>query len=357
MKIIFIFLSLLIFVEMDAVPRFALMRGNQCKDCHTNPTGGKIRNEDGWRYGKNNLKMFRTSKNEISPSLNENISIGFDFRYQYLYSQELKKTDFHKMAAGIYSSFTLSDEIDFVTTYDIYRGYFEGFGVLKVLPLDGYLKIGTFSPNFGVRLDDHTAYTRNGDLGVLATGGSNGLIFESGYSQTGIELGIYPLDYGFVTFSIGQDKFPFTSDPSYNLRFELTPSVDFINLLFGASYGIYRNLNKEKFNLTSLFGGIGFRRFSLLSEYVLAQDYFGKNKSAALMLETSYRLVSGLDLVARYDRMFQDTKSTNYFSHLILGLDFYPYSFVEIKPQYRLNIENPKIEKNDGFVMQFHFYF
>ena len=358
MKKFYFFILFFFVMELLAIPRFALMRGNQCRDCHSNPTGGIIRNKDGWNYGKNNLRLFRSSEINLSNQLNENISIGFDFRFQYLYSQELKRTDFHKMAGGVYSNFDLSDELSFITTYDLYRGYFEGYGILKVLPMEGYIKVGSFYPNFGIRLDDHTAYTRNGDAGLLSSSASNGLIFESGYSQTGVEFGLFPTDFSFVTLSVGQDKYPFRSDVSYIGRFEITPSIDDLNFLFGSSYGIFRK-NQNKFNLLSFFGGFGFRNFSFLSEFVSAKDYINPEiKSQFLMVETSYRIKNGIDLVARYDRVVSDlNQKSNYLSHIIFGFDLFPYSFIEIKPQYRINLENPKVERNNSFVLQFHFWY
>lgn len=354
--LIFLFLS----IELFGIPRFSLMRGNQCRDCHYNPTGGIIRNKDGWTYGKNNLRVFRANTSELSPFINENISIGLDFRYQYLYSQKLKRTDFHKMAASMYSNLNLSEEINFITKYDFYRGYFEGFGVLNVLPFEGYLKVGSFFPSFGVRIDDHTAYTRNGDAGVLSASLTPGLIFESGYSQTGIELGFFPNEFVFLSLSAGQTYFPFRSDLSYVGRIEVNPSFNQFNFLAGTSYGVFRKFNEiSPFSFTSFFGGIGNKSFSILGEIVFVRDYILKDTSSlALFVETSYRLIHGVDFVARYDRFVPNTKNGKDFSsHIILGFDLFPYSFVEIKPQFRFNLENQKIEKNNSFVLQFHFWY
>lgn len=354
--LIFLFAS----VELFSIPRFALMRGNQCRDCHYNPTGGIIRNKDGWTYGKNNLRGFRSNSSELSSFINENISIGLDFRYQYLYSQELKRSDFHKMAASIYSNLNLSEEINFITKYNFYRGYFEGFGVLNVLPFEGYLKVGSFYPAFGIKLDDHTAYTRNGDVGVLSTRAASGLIFESGYSQTGVEAGFYPNESVFFSLSAGQSYFPFRSDLSYIGRIEFTPSINSLNFLAGASYGIFRNPNEiSPFSFTSFFGGIGNQKFSILGEIVLAKDYVETEQSSlALMLESSVRIDRGVDFVVRYDRAISDLNNkTNYSSHLILGFELFPYSFIGVKPQFRFNFENPKVEKNNSFVLQFHFWY
>ncbi len=48
MNKLFTLILVLLSCELFGVPRFALMRGNQCRDCHFNPTGGIIRNKDGW---------------------------------------------------------------------------------------------------------------------------------------------------------------------------------------------------------------------------------------------------------------------------------------------------------------------
>ncbi len=358
MRIIIFYLLVVLLIDLFSIPRFAVMRGNQCKDCHSNPTGGLIRNQDGWNYGKNNLRMFKSTQNNVSPFLNDNISVGIDFRYQYLYSQEFKKTDFHKMSAATYFDIAMSDELRLITAYDLYRRSFEGYGILNVLPLDGYLKIGTFQPNFGIRIDDHTAYSRNGDAGILSSSPSKGLIFNSFYTQTGVELGIYPSDFSFITISVGQDKAPFSFDPSYIGKIELTPSILDFNFLFGSSYGILRTTERT-YSLIDFFAGIGSRGFSILGEIVYANNYTGDDvKSIIYMLEVSYRLMKGLDFVSRYDRIEPDRNTKEVFSsHLIFGLDFYPYSFFEIKPQLRINLENPKVDKNNSFVLQFHFWY
>lgn len=69
----FIFLIIIYFTfsfELKTLPRFTIMRGSQCKDCHSNPTGGLIRNEDGFNWGKNNLKVYKTNASSVSQKLN-----------------------------------------------------------------------------------------------------------------------------------------------------------------------------------------------------------------------------------------------------------------------------------------------
>ena len=43
-------------------------------------------------------------------------------------------------------------------------------------------------------------------------------------------------------------------------------------------------------------------------------------------------------------------------SRWVLGLQFFPYSFIEVRPEYRIQMENPDIS-NNSFLIQFHFYY
>jgi hypothetical protein len=41
---------------------------------------------------------------------------------------------------------------------------------------------------------------------------------------------------------------------------------------------------------------------------------------------------------------------------LTLGVEFFPYAFVEFRPQYRLNMESPSVG-NDQALVQMHLWF
>ena len=94
-----------------------------------------------------------------------------------------------------------------------------------------------------------------------------------------------------------------------------------------------------------------------MGEYDIAEDYLaGGTKTKAMMIEATYNLTVGLDAVVRYDKLEtgQLTGDTK-FAHLILGVEFFPYSFVEVRPQYRINYAG---DSNEGsFILQFHFWY
>lgn len=354
--------------DLLALPRFAARSGAKCSDCHVNPTGGGLRNKEGWAYGKNNLMLYKTysddSEFEVSPMIGKNILFGADFRSQYIvrFDSAYTKSDFHKMAGSLYFGVMASEKVTLYSRYDFAQSVWEAYAVASILPNDGYIKAGTFTPNYGIRLDDHTAYTRGGDFGVLS-GVTAGWIYEPRYTETGFELGYYFSDLAFLTVSAGGAGYPsFSKDPVYTANLLFTPSLgDKANLFFGGSFAsIKKGFGPTITNVNSFGGylGFGIGNFSLLAEFDNAKNLVMKDSTAsALMIEASYKLTKGLDAVVRYDKFDPNTNADkNELGHIVIGFDYFPYSFVELKPQYRINTEEPKYD-NNAFVLQFHFWY
>ncbi|NNG28136.1 MAG: hypothetical protein HKM87_11450 [Ignavibacteriaceae bacterium] len=344
-----------------SLPRFAVRLGDKCIDCHYNPTGGLIRNDNGFFYGQNMLSLISPREKDfsMSPKLNDNVSIGLDLRGQFLYSQEKERTDFQRMTGSVYGRIGLSKKINILARYDFVNNIWEAFGVAQVLPNNSYIKAGSFQPNYGIRLDDHTAYTRGGDFFLLFQNGARtGLIYNPFYIEAGAELGIYISDFIFLTSSAGANlnNPTLTKDPTYTARLELTPSIGKIGFLLGGSYAA-ANV-PQKTEMYGGFAGIGFDRFSLLAEYDQAKNLLEADiNSSMLMVQAAYIIMVGLEAYARYDWLDKDIdRNTETIAHLILGFEFIPYSFIEIRPQYRFIIEDPVLN-NDAVVIQFHFWY
>jgi hypothetical protein len=106
------------------------------------------------------------------------------------------------------------------------------------------------------------------------------------------------------------------------------------------------------------FTGIGFNRFSLLAEFDLGNDVSSDStKSNYAMAELAYVVTLGLEAVVRYDRVDPNTSISNdELQHIILGFEWFPYSFIEIRPQYRFILEDANVN-NDAVVVQFHFWY
>jgi hypothetical protein len=358
----YLILSLLILLGSSAfsLPRFSLMFGNKCIDCHFNPTGGMIRNLDGWDFGKNILSANTPREKDflMSPRIGDNIYLGLDYRTQYLYSQQKNKTDFQQMTGSLYTNIGLSKNINLLGRYDFIYQIWEAYGVAHILPNNSYIKVGSFQPNFGIRIDDHTAYTRGGDYQLLSSGGKAGLIYNPLYTEAGIESGFYISDWGLLTASVGSypARGTFSADPTYTARLEIDPQLGKVNLMFGGSYANTKLPRTADFY--GGFAGVGYQRFSLLGEFDLGNNVTASElKSNYAMAEAAYIVSIGLQAVVRYDRFDPNTSNPDdELQHIIFGVEWYPYSFIEIRPQYRFILENPSV-KNDAVVIQFHFWY
>jgi hypothetical protein len=76
-----------------------------------------------------------------------------------------------------------------------------------------------------------------------------------------------------------------------------------------------------------------------------------------MMVEVAYRVIKGLEAVVRLDRFdpnsdFRSDESTR----VVVGLEIFPFSFIEIRPQYRIQMEDPSIE-NDSALIQLHIWY
>jgi len=353
--ILLLFMLILSSLDLMALPRFAVKLGNKCSDCHYNPSGGGIRSLDGWHWGKNTLSMISARDKDfiMSPRISDNISIGLDYRMQYIYSQSSNRTYFQNMTAALYTNFALSKQLNLVGKYDFVNELWEGYGVANILPANGYIKAGVYTPNFGIRLDDHTAYTREG------------LIFNPFYREAGVEIGFFAEDWLYASASVGSSLSDVTSnytkDPTYTARAEITPRLGEVGLMFGGSYAAVKLLGSEGSLNTKLYGGFfgfGYEEFSILAEYDLANDHSTPDvKSNVLMVEAAYGILTGLDAVVRYDRIdYNNAVDSDEISRMVFGFEFHPYSFIEVRPQYRLVLEDPSVD-NDSFVLQLHFWY
>ena len=299
---LFVMLS---FGEAFSLPRFALKENSSCIDCHVNPTGGVIRNRGGWSYSKNMMAMVSPRSDfEMSNKIGDNIQFGFDARGQYLLqmTDSTNKTDFQRMNASLYANVDLSEDISFVARYDFIQNIWEGYAIAHLIPETFYVKGGTFAPNFGIRIDDHTAYTRGGDFGLLFTSGTKqGLIYNPSYVESGIEAGVNIYDIAFLTASVGNSSSAlFIKDPSFTANLKITPQIsDEVGLFAGGSVGIYRDRRssgppnfQQIFPQVKIYGGylgFGFEGFTLMAEYDIADEYrASETKSSFAMVEASY---------------------------------------------------------------------
>ena len=214
-----------------------------------------------------------------------------------------------------------------------------------VLPWKGYVRIGTFTPNFGIQFSDHTAFVRE-RLGFALNTIRGKPDFVPGLQDTGVSAGIYPgpfhLDLGIYN---GSPSFrELDKDKAFSSRLAVKHSIGDLNLIFGGSY--YQN---KLFGIDGrIFGGfsmIGFKDFSILAEIDRIEsepDGLSTSKERAMSFDAAYFVRKGFDLRARYDLFLpEDNSLLNEWKSVTAGVDVFPYFFLEPTLNYRYHtVEN-----------------
>ena len=227
-------LLLLVPVTVFALPRFALMGGDiDCRGCHLDPTGGRLRTDGGDHFAAKVLAMW-PSHSPFSADIGKGIRIGVDWRSQFLYFGDHitfpsnyaalghtrgdtmnRASGALEMALPIYFSAQLSDAVQAFAKVDpilspITSNSWEAYAIVHFVHSSGeflqsgsvvgdaYLKVGAFYPAFGIRFDDHTVYTRGGNAAASGFGAA-GLFWQPDYKDEGAELGVELFDHAFVT--------------------------------------------------------------------------------------------------------------------------------------------------------------
>ena len=364
--------------SMSALPKFASRAGARCQSCHVNPTGKGMRTEFGRSYGMDDITIptwkERSDLEELSMSLTPNIEMGLDVRTLFFYEQQSRASSTLQMQGDIYFDIRLNNWVRIYLDKGLYSG-FEAFALAKVLPWDGYIKAGKFMPAFGTRIDDHNAFIRGGPYGggpfsaqfqpLSSAGYPTGLRFGERSEDSGVELGLSP---GVFTFNVGV----FNGTPGSGLN-GITPSTEKAFALRGdASFkfsGIHLNVGGSAYQspvagsthlYRGVFGSITVaERYTLNSEADLVEvELAGPNLSGLIVWNELNVVVSpGIDLKVGYEFYDPDRNLKNgSFSRAVIGAEFFVLSGVELRPMYRINIEEPTNVSNNEFQMMLHLF-
>ncbi len=376
--------------ESSALPRYALRHAEvNCMGCHVNPTGQGLRSAGGQSFEINKLPMWKTA-GKFTSQLTEGIRIGLDYRSQALLFQDKTSTPdstgglltntrtlktLQAMALPVYVAAQLTQSTSFYARYDFFTpSAYEAFGQVHFVHnsgeiflandafTDAYLKIGDFMPNFGVRFDDHTAYTRGGD-GTLSRFGQDGLFWKPSYKDLGAELGVTLFDHVQITAGYFEgleyrQGATFDGDTTNRMAMafrgvyatELVP--DMVSIEVGGSYYLHPH------SLVSSTGADSTRNLSVAAVHgglrvgpisILAEADFGKNiptqvlqtlpKVSALAIEATGDITEGLTALVRFET-YKDEDGTGNIGtevkdRITGGLQWFPIRFVEFRPEIR----------------------
>ena len=375
--------------QASALPKFASRVGAKCQACHVNPTGKGMRNTFGSTYGREELPM-RTYKSVLDTSESGKVTVtkedvtnledfttnltpffsyGTDFRSLYFYDGKSKGTSFFQMQGDLYFDLRLNKNFRVYMDKGLYTG-FEVFGLAKVLPLDGYLKVGQFIPAYGTKTDDHNAFIRGGPYSPLNPALApyrQGLIFKEHSEQTGVEVGIAPsifsLQVGVFNGApnAGVNGTSATVYKAVAVRGDATIQSDLINANLGVS--LYNDPNPNPAEKETFYGAFGsftiLKGLTFIGEFDFIKSPVAGSDTTGYMFytEVNYVLANGIDLKAGYD--FYDPNKdlkTGSSGRITIGGEFFPMSGVELRPLYHINQEKPTDISNNDFQLMFHFY-
>ena len=348
----------------SAEPYLAQKYGVKCSACHTNITGGGKRTV----FGNSIASALAADKIApgFSPNLNDNISIGADFRGSWIYTQfpdadpvngvaqdSIEDTsEFSFTNGSLYLEFGLGDKLTFYLDQQvapeggrtrealmIYRG---------LLGESSYVKAGRFFLPFGLRLQDDQAFIRE------RTG------FNFANADEGIEFGFEPGNWSFsLALSNG------TQGSGEN---NTDKQVSFVGSYVQPKYRVgasFTNNNAPSGNSTlayNVFGGLTFKDWVFLGEIdqLELETNFVETTQLASFVSVNYFATPSLNLKYSYDFFDpnDDIDEDEETRHSLLAEKFVN-EFLQFRVGVRLydGIPQNSFENRDIFFSELHWYF
>lgn len=290
-----------------ALPRYAARYEQNCNLCHFNPSGGGQRDVYASQYLVPTEMVLQSydydELGRIDPTLGDNVIIGADLRTIARYSDDdeaRSQNNFFHMQSDIYV--TLQVDERFAAYFD--RGgsdTYEAFALARLLPFNGYLKTGRFTPAYGWKWADHNAFVRE-KLGFM----------PPAHTDVGVEAGIFPgsgaVQLAVLNGSPGSRQ-DFNDEPSVVIRGEYRRHVRGVGVAVGGSY--QRNDDRPGADFPAEpryhggpFGYLAWKRLTWLGEvdWVRVSPPGGAPDTTGLVAshEIACQVTPGLDLVAAY---------------------------------------------------------
>lgn len=301
----------------------------------------------------------------LSASVTDWLTIGGDFRAAFFLTaprgaaegrpEPRIGTTFFVMQADLYTSARLGSRTTLVLDIGVNSG-FEAWALLNPWPeledAEIMLKVGRFMPALGLRMANHSLYTRQ----------SVGL--GSGQQDTGLELtvdtrhaavslammnGTLGTPFDGVAEARGFDK-ALLARASVRLRtgplsLELGGAAAFnsnttrANPLFGLSAEQGAGGVNELRGGAFLVAGLG--RFALLGDFLIVQDTFRnqtvqERRGYAGYAELSMHVLQGLDALVGFERLDPDLEASADHRHrMSAAVELFPWRFVELRVMAR----------------------
>jgi hypothetical protein len=324
--------------SLFAFPRLTAEQGGACNQCHISPAGGGARNEFGnYTTALQELCLPATKKlvekEYKPPRIGEALLVGFDARWLVLDDPRI-----FRMQTDLFATLDLLKNLKYHLRFSEI-GIDENYALLSLRNESIGIKIGRFYPAFGLRQDDHTAYTR-AKIGFGPRSFLDGLSVYANLS--GAQVFIEAFDPNQQGMLIGHLLYPTTVGPLSGFA---GGSVRFTETVVGGGYGAYPHLK-------SAFGGLSYDRLTLTAEGTL----IGKgNDALAGYVSSVLRFEYGLYGIVDYNFYDPDRRivtGTEQFWRY--SVELYPLPFVQIRPSYSRYTVRADGTPADQWFVQFH---
>lgn len=362
MKLLFkIIVFGLLAANLLALPRFAMMEEVNCSSCHSFSGGGGARNSYGNDYAKESL-VFRDVQypwdNEDDES---SIGIGLDTRYQLVSKPETELRHF-PMQFALYANAEFDNLIAHTEVNRILDEFRITGGVnYSGLPLESYLSLAKALPVMGWRIDDHTIFTRGGNLSMLGLA-REGMPYTP-FIEAPImaEIGSSPISGLEVSIIMGTpiiNSVDSLDSPYFDaVKVNWSYSGEYFSSNLGIAVLDEGQLSQAQvftWGLSSM-GVVWLGEVSELSGWPVTEQ-----TNFAMLHQVSYRVFQGLDLIGRYEFFDPDKDLSNgAIERISLGVEFFPIPGVELKLGYRssqLDLPESTPDPEGQFLTQLHIY-
>ena len=337
-----------------AIPRFGVKVEQKCNLCHIDPAGGGMRNAFGSQYfAMTELAVHKTALNDIEhfqTQISDILSLGADIRTQYFYDESSYLSTLFQMEGNLYANAQLDSRFSATLKKGIYNG-FEVYGTGYILPMQGYFRVGKFQPTYGWKFADHTSFVREK------------MLWPPTSTDTGLEFGIYPqgisANVGF--FNGSQGMLDDGKGKAVSSRVELRRNISGIGFGLGGS----AFLNDTPLGDINMYGPFYYLNLASGRFIYLGEIDWLENKNPAVELTSfattlkfSYMIVQGVWIDGHYDFYDPDVDmKTGDIARYGIGLNYFPYGFLEITPIFRYYKDSITDSDYIQFISEMHFFF
>lgn len=344
-----------------ALPRFALMEEVSCGSCHSYQGGGANRTSYGEEYARESLVL----KDFTLPWEKEDsefpLYFGLDTRYQMIAESDEDLRQF-PMQFALYGGAEFGSLVGHAEVSRISEEFrFSGGLRYEGLPLESWIGVAKALPVLGWRIDDHSVFTRGGNLtlqGLPQEGMPYTPFLES---PELLEVGSSPIVGLDLSVMAGTPFIQPNMAVDGNLFTAAKVSYLYSGDLFTAQVGLAYLDENKLMNASVATWGVSSYGFVWLGEWAQMNGWNQpENTNMATFHQLSYRLFQGLDIVGRYE--FFDPNidlTTGAIQRTSLGLEFFPIRGVEVKLSYRtstLDLLDSNPDSESQILSQIHFY-